>query len=172
MKKTIFALATLASLVACNTTPTTTELAEQAVVESLLDPKSWEGISSEITDSLTVSDLDSIKIIAVQDLISKYHAEAREHLETSHMMVTLTNKKRYIDKAQASLNTSKMLMDEKLKPMEEAYNKLKGTEQDTLVKVLVTVNGYATSRDGEKRIGTFKVEMSPNNEILSTKSVF
>lgn len=172
MKKTIFALATLVSLVACNTTPTTTELAEQAVVESLLDPKSWEGISSEITDSLTVSDLDSIKIIEIQEIISKYHDEARDHLETSQMMVTLTNKKRYLDKAQASLNTSKMLTEEKLRPVAEKYHEIKGTEQDTLVKVVVTVNGYATSRDGEKRIGTFKVEMSPNNEILSTKSVF
>ena len=171
MKKVILTLTAILSLVACEKAPTTTELAEQAVVESLLDPQSWEGISSEISDSLTQSDVDSIKLKDVLSIVHKYQDKAEDALEMCDLMVSTRNKQKYINEAKANLKVVENLMKEKVTPMNKAYKELRGSENDTLVKVVVKVNGYATSRDGQRRIGTFEVEMSPNNDILSTKSI-
>jgi len=171
MKKVILTIATILSIVACEKVPTTTEIAEQAVLETLLDPTSWEPLKSEITDSITSSDIDSIFIMEGTQLAMKYLDESEENLNMCNMMVTTHNKQKYLDKAQVSTKTAQMIMTDKVAPIKKRYLELRGTENDTLVKVIVHVNGYATSRDGQRRIGTFEVEMSPTNEVLKTSSL-
>jgi len=171
MKKVILTLAAIVSLASCEKAPTTTEIAEQAVVESLLDPQSWEGISTEITDSLTQYDVMDELLGGYNEIAMKYINQAKEALEMGNLMSSPRNIRKYLNEAEAASKVSQKIIDENINPLKEKMEALKGTENDTLVKVLVKVNGYATSRDGQRRIGTFEVEMSPNNEVLSTKSI-
>jgi len=170
MKNIIIAIASVFTLFSCSPTPPTNEeIAEQAVVEGLLDPNSWELISSEIIDTMTVSDDLTIKSSASVKLSKQLLIEAQSKFKIAKLAYGTDLEREYFEEGKRIANNGKYWLDNSQILLDSAKS-IQGTPQDTILYVRYQVKGYATSRDGQKRIGEWNVRMK-NNQVIETQQL-
>jgi len=169
MKNLIIAIVSVLTLLSCSPTPPTNEeIAEESVVKDLLDPNSWELISSEMMDTVRVSDMYILisqekKNVAFSKLETMKHYTELAELSSGTRLVH-----HYVDKAK-SVGAEGMEYSKMAQSYLDSSSMVLNTPQDTILCITYKVKGYATSRDGQKRIGSWLVNMRDNVVINKAK---
>lgn len=154
MKHSIFTLtiSTMVFMSCSNSIEKMTDNAITEVKETLLDPKSFELISTE-TDTIRytwklesqIRPLQTIRQMWL-DEADKMTKEAQwEHAYGRSAELEIKYARQYLD--------SSNVYDTKIQKLLSQYNSLKGTPADSIIGYSVDVRYYATNRGGNKAMG-------------------
>jgi len=158
------AIIIILSFYSCSTEPTNEKIAEQAVVENLLDPTSWKLISSEMGDTFTLSDNVLSKYDKCLDIAQENTEKAQRLLDLGHAMSYSANKMKYYQEAQVYAETAQEFVSKA-----EAYkleaDSIKNTPTDTILYVVYNIRGSANGRLGNRIINDFEVHIKDGSVI-------
>ena len=152
MKKAVVAFAGGVLAVACSSGPNVENLAIDAVKNSLLDPKSFELIKTEPTDTFMLSQWISSEVGYMQRMKDHYDETIAEWSQLSYMKDHVTEYKVQADKYAAKI---------------DSLNNRLATSPDTVMSYSKVVRCYATNRLGTKGIQDVEVYFTPKLEIQS-----
>ena len=153
--KTILPLLTITLAVVTSCTSEVEKLQETAITEvkqTLLDPNSFKLIETDI-DTIRESERMILSTTSMTDQIDLYNTKVDALLTSiriSHIYGVsakseIAEAQVYIDSATAISNRANLIVDK--------AEKLKGTDNDSIVGYRVNVRYYAKTRGGEERMG-------------------
>lgn len=163
IKNILLPIVTIAAvLTSCG--PTQEDLISEVVQNKMKDPSSYELVSVNFEDTVTLSD-HYAELIAYCDLQSnKEIGEARELLERGKMFSSSRMIQRYLDESKIHAEVAQSWID-KSKEFTKLREGVMNTPQDTVRELRYTVKCYGNNSYGARILNDVDVKVLPNGEI-------
>jgi hypothetical protein len=152
MKKAILVFVGGVMMVACSSGPNVENLAIDAVKKSLLDPKSFELIKTEPTDTFRLSHWVNMELEYNQEMKDHYDETVAEWSQIYYMKDHVVEYKQKANKYATKI---------------DSLNNILNTTPDTIMSYSKTVRCYAANRLGTKGIQDITVYFTPKFEVQS-----